>query len=138
MSFYRLLQGESPSADQLLAALGLARGDFYRYRDAYLTPDGEIAVYTRGGGNNRECLCDGDEAAETVEVNGERHEPWCVVPLQHRLRQHPAYLRDEDDDFDSTYCTFYFRAPEGARLDGVEAEVRGAAGWSEVLRRLQS
>lgn len=34
----------------------------------------------------------------------------CIVT--HRLPGHALYLRDEDDDFDRTYCTVYFRLPD--------------------------
>lgn len=64
-----------------------------RPRDAYvvLAGDGvELALYTRCGGNNREGHADMYAAA----------------------RAHPAYLRDEDDTFDSTFSTLYFRCPE--------------------------
>lgn len=36
--------------------------------------------------------------------------PGCVI--SHRLPSHPCYLRDEDDFFDSTYATIYFKFPE--------------------------
>lgn len=45
--------------------------------------------------------------------------------ISHRLPKHPCYLRDRDDDFDSTYATIYFRFPEEhaedlAKLDSGE------------------
>jgi len=36
--------------------------------------------------------------------------PGCVI--SYRLPAHPCYLYDEDDDFDSTYATIYFKFPE--------------------------
>ena len=36
--------------------------------------------------------------------------PGCIIT--YRLPQHPNYLRDEDDDFDSTYAYVYFSFPE--------------------------
>lgn len=62
MSLYNLLFGTNPQADVLLAALGLSRGDVGRFRDTFI--DGQrqlIAVYTRNGGGNRDCWCDGSE-----------------------------------------------------------------------------
>lgn len=46
--------------------------------------------------------------------------PGCTI--QYRLRKHPNYITDRDDDFDSTYATIYFSFPETfrdelARLD---------------------
>ena len=35
--------------------------------------------------------------------------PGCTI--QYRLRQHPLYITDRDDDFDSTYATIYFKFP---------------------------
>ena len=79
----------------LLAALG--NPDPGRFRDAWVekNEDGEpvIAIYTRNGGGNR-------ESYEDVIAD---------------LQDHPLYLRDADDDFDSTYATFYFRAPDELR-----------------------
>lgn len=34
----------------------------------------------------------------------------CIA--QYRLPTHPLYIRDQDDDFDSTYATFYFKVPD--------------------------
>jgi hypothetical protein len=59
MSFYNMLHGINPMADQLLACLGLTRGDVGRFRDAYVS-EGKIAIYTRNGGGNRECWCADD------------------------------------------------------------------------------
>ena len=76
----------------LLAALD--NPDIGRFRDAWVekSADGEpvIAIYTRNGGGNREDYED------------------VIADLQ----DHPLYLRDADDDFDSTYATFYFRTPD--------------------------
>jgi hypothetical protein len=55
MSMYGLVFGESSAKTTCLTAIGLTESDFYRFRDAYLSEDGNVAVYTRGGGNNRVC-----------------------------------------------------------------------------------
>lgn len=36
--------------------------------------------------------------------------PGCII--SYRLRKHPLYLTDRDDDFDTTYATIWFRFPE--------------------------
>jgi hypothetical protein len=107
-----------------------------RFRDAWVEKgeDGPvIAVYTRQGGGNRECFCDGDAA---------RHLPSsCYAACNEALAAHPLYLRDADDDFDATYATFYFRAPEqfrellaGAAVDPVNmSEV-----WQDAIARIGS
>ena len=83
-----ILHGRNHHAGVILAMLGLNESDFGRFRDAHVA-EGEIAVYTRCGGGNRE---DYEEMFES-------------------LSQHPRYLRDKDDDFDSTYATIYFSVP---------------------------
>lgn len=95
MGLYNAIFGVNPNAGKILEALGLLPGQIGRFRDAFII-GGEIAVYTRMGGPNRE------EYREQIEA----------------LRSHPCYLRDEDDDFDSTYATFYFRIPHGFELSG--------------------
>lgn len=89
MSLYNLVHGENPLAVILLGLLGLQREDVPRYRDCYWTGE-RIAVYTRTGGGNRESY-----SAENAAM--------CKLP---------AYDHDEDDDFDCTYATFFFRMPE--------------------------
>ncbi len=62
-----------------------------RLRDCYLGKDRKhIVVYTRAGGANRETYM------KEIE----------------RLRAHPCYMNDEDDETDSTYAYFRFRAPD--------------------------
>lgn len=100
MSFYNLIFGENPASDAILATLGLARADCGRFRDCFIS-NGEIAVYTRNGGGNRQCWEErGDECTC----------PGCIIT--DRLPRHPCYLRDEDDAFDCTYATVYFRFPD--------------------------
>ncbi len=88
MSLYNMLFGISEAAPLLLAALGLTKDDVPRFRDCYIE-DGEIVIYTRTGGGNRE------------EYEGSNAE----------LAQHEHYLRDIDSDYDSTYAEFYFQFP---------------------------
>lgn len=89
MGLYNILFGRHPHADLVLAMLGLTRDDVGRFRDVFVS-GGEIAVYTRNGGGNRE------EYDAVFEF----------------LSQHPNYLRDEDDSFDSTYATIFFSFPD--------------------------
>jgi hypothetical protein len=84
--------GMNQYAIAILEALGLKPDDFFRFRDACVA-QGEIAVYTRlGGGNRRD-----------------------YTAVFEAMRHHPNYMRDEDDTFDSTYCTFYFSLPDQYR-----------------------
>ncbi len=65
-----------------------------RARDCWIERDTDgalrLRLYTRMGGGNR------DDYAEMIEV----------------LRRLPEYDADADEDFDSTYASFYFRVPE--------------------------
>ena len=81
--------------------LHLQAGDVGRFRDAFIS-NGEIAIYTRNGGGNRDCW--DDEKKEDCRC------PGCIIG--NILPKHPNYLRDEDDDFDSTYATIYFSIPD--------------------------
>lgn len=110
---YNLIFGHDPDSHRLLEALGLRPESFYRYRDCYLAEDGTIAVYTRAGGGNRES----GEATRQV------------------LMGHPAYLYDRDDVFDSTYATFYFKAPAG--LTGIEPKPAREAMWQALYAALE-
>lgn len=92
MSLYNLLFGMNPNTEILLAIIGLKQADIERYRDCGFTDDG-IYVYTRTGGGNRE-----DYPNE-------------------KLTSNEYYLRDQDDDFDCTYATYYFKFPEQIRQD---------------------
>lgn len=113
MSLYDIAVGDGGQQDRgaaLLAVLG--NPHVARYRDAWVekSTDGPvIAVYTRQGGGNRECYCDGDPA---THVPGS-----CYAACNEALAAHPLYLRDADDDFDATYATFYFRVPDERRAD---------------------
>jgi hypothetical protein len=88
MSLYNMLFGEGNDVDFLLKLLDAERGDFGRFRSAYVTPT-HIVVHTRCGGGNRE----------------EYFPEWVV--------DHPLYTYDEDDDFDNTYADIYFKHPAG-------------------------
>lgn len=94
MSLYNLLFGQNTMAELLLSILDLEKGDVGRFRDAFVCDDpihGKvIAIYTRNGGGNRENYQDTLDHLSTL----------------------PGWIRDEDDDFDETYCTIYFQIPE--------------------------
>lgn len=88
MSLYNMIFGRNAQSDLLLAVIGLKQVDVERFRDVHLEDDGKIiAIYTRTGGYNRE---DYPQVA---------------------LYRSPLFRSTEDDDFDSTYATFYFNTP---------------------------
>lgn len=131
---YNLFFGENKQADVLLAALGLTRDSVGRYRDCYIE-NGEIALYTRNGCNNREHW----EFSFAEYQEGEDCPcPGCVITYQ--LPKHPCYLRDQDDDFDATYATVYFRFPEEYKveLEAISAETTVAPSkkWKSFIQEL--
>lgn len=93
MSLYNMLFGKNPNTKEILAALGLEECQVERFRDCFIE-DGKIVIFTRTGGGNRE-----DYPNEAL-VN------------------HPNYLYDEDDGFDSTYAYYYFSLPEPPEMKG--------------------
>lgn len=92
MSLYNMLFGQNPNTEVLLAILELKESDVERLRDVHFSSDG-IEIYTRTGGNNRKSY------------------------PNEKLISSPYYVRDEDDDFDNTYATYYFRFPDEVKDD---------------------
>lgn len=98
MSLYNMLFGANPAGGVLLQILGLSAADIPRIRDVFIDGD-NIVIYTRTGGGNREFY---------DEKNDENPDgPW-----NSNMVENPHYLRDEDDDFDCTYASFYFKFPD--------------------------
>lgn len=95
MSLYNMVNGVNPATFFVLPLLGEKHPDEYpRFRDCFVTENEEIAIYTRVGGGNRG-----------------------VGFGEEELVKHPNYMRDEDDDYDPTYATYYFSVPEEWRAD---------------------
>lgn len=96
MSLYRMLNGINTATFLFLPMLGEKHPDDYpRFRNCFVNiKERKIEVYTRVGGGNRG-MGFGEE----------------------ELRKHPNYLYDEDDDFDSTYATYYFSIPKEWKSD---------------------
>lgn len=128
MSLYNMIFGENDKSTILLSAIGLKKEDFYRYRDAYLTENNNIAVYTRGGGGNRECNC---------ETEDQNHTNSCVISMQDALRINKYYISDEDDGYDHTYATFYFKIPDKADFEGMDTEPDRNQFWDAFLRSVE-
>lgn len=96
MSLYNNLFGVNPYAILLLGILGTNYRLVPRFRDVYVK-DGEIVLYTRTGGGNRD------------------YYDFCEGPSNADLRQLSGYLRDEDDPHDPTFAHFYYAVPERHR-----------------------
>ena len=88
MSFYNMMNGYNPACVFILPMLGRHQDDYPRFRDCFVTDDGNIAVFTRVGGGNRNCGYGEEE-----------------------LYEDEYFLTTYDDDFDSTYATYEFRVP---------------------------
>lgn len=116
-NFYSLVFGSGESGKGLVKLLGLSPADFGRYRDAWVR-QGRICVYTRNGGPNQEDYHIVDEA----------------------MSSHPLFEMAEDDDFDNTYRTYYFRfPPEYAEdLAKLPDEPSGDERWQAFLEALKS
>ena len=93
MSLYNMLNGVNQATFFILPMLGKHPDEYPRFRDCFVS-DNEIHIYTRVGGGNRNCGF-GEE----------------------KLQKHPQFLRDFDDDFDSTYATYVFSVPEKWKPD---------------------
>jgi len=117
-----IFPGAFERGELLLPLLGVTRyADVGRFRDIWLEEDGTgriwLHLYTRNGGGNRA------DYAEAIAF----------------LRGHVAYERDEDDSYDSTYASFWFRIPdkyvELLRPHAVPAFDTGER-WRAVAERL--
>jgi hypothetical protein len=122
MGLYDVVLGDGQQGKRGRVLLGvLGNPPAARFRDAWVETGEDpavpvIAIYTRIGGGNRQ-----DYAAEIEQ-----------------LRAHPAYLRDADDEFDSTYATWYFKAPPVVRaaLARIAVEpVDMSQRWREAIER---
>lgn len=111
MSLYNSLFGVNLLAPMLLAMLGLKEHDVPRFRDCYF--DGEnICVYTRTGGGNRDAYESPGRRKANYPDLYPTDEAVNAGPFNRDLRMVPEYVYDDDDDYDSTYATFYFKVPE--------------------------
>lgn len=101
MSMYNMMNGVNQVGVFLILPMLDKHPDEYpRFRDCFLGDDNfprydnHIHIYTRVGGGNK------------GQGYGEE-----------RLRQHPNYIADLDDSFDSTYCSYIFSVPEKWKED---------------------
>ena len=95
MSLYNMINVFNPACVFIMPMLGRKQEEYPRFRDCFVTDDGErIAIYTRVGGGNR------------GKGYGEE-----------KLYTDPNFVTTYDDDFDSTYATYVFKVPEKWRED---------------------
>lgn len=105
-----MMHGVDPNAPLLMSILGLdveGGTPSGRFRDIHVNEDGtRILLLTRNGGGNRE------HWAFSYDNDGG---PDCRCPgciQEYVLPKHPNYVRDWDDDFDSTFAHTEFTVPE--------------------------
>lgn len=90
MSLYNILNGINPAVFVLLPMLGRHPEEYPRFRNCFLSDDeNSIIIYTRVGGNNRNC-----GYGET------------------EFYKDPNFITTYDDSFDSTYGNYVFRVPD--------------------------
>lgn len=95
MSLYNELFGFNPACFYLMPMLGRKQNEWPRFRDCFLGEKNDtIVIYTRVGGNNRNCGYGEEE-----------------------LYDDPNFIRTWDDEYDSTYGYYEFRVPEKWKAD---------------------
>ena len=94
MSFYNMLNGFNPACILILPMLGRKQDQYPRFRDCFVTEENNIAIYTRVGGNNRNCGF-GEE----------------------KLYEDENFLSTYDDEDDDTYAIYEFKVPEQWKCD---------------------
>lgn len=111
MSLYNVLHGMNANLAVMLSPFLPRRADqFPRFRDIFTSADdspvkGDIYVYTRMGGGNRDCW------------DGCCEERPCIACDAYQLEREPTCVRRYDDDYDCTYSTFVFRVADEHRAD---------------------
>ena len=95
MSLYNMINGFNLACLYFLPMLGRNEKDYPRFRDCFLSDDGErIVVLTRVGGGNRECGYGEEE-----------------------LYEDPNFVKTYDADWDDTYGYYEFNVPEKWKAD---------------------
>lgn len=94
MSLYNMLMGFNPACVAIMPMLGRKQEEYPRFRDCFITDEGNIAIYTRVGGGNRDCGYGEEE-----------------------LYKDENFLTTYDDEYDNTYATYEFKVPEKWKAD---------------------
>ncbi len=94
MSLYNMMMGFNPACVAIMPMLGRKQEEYPRFRDCFVTDEGNIAIYTRVGGGNRDCGF-GEE----------------------KLYEDENFVTTYDDEYDNTYGTYEFKVPEKWKAD---------------------
>jgi len=101
MSLYNVINGVNQFTFLVLPMLDKHPDEYPKFRDCFVKDesrpdlDNHIHVYTRTGGGNREGY---------IEENK-------------KMTDHPNFVTDFDDDFDSTFASWIFSIPEKWKND---------------------
>jgi hypothetical protein len=116
MSLYNMIFGYNACAGLFLSALNIDHHKIPRFRDCYLSTDGDIVIMTRTGGGNRQ--------------DYEKENEW--------LRQQRGFKFDTDLKTDTTYALFHYAIPEDMDPNTIEsirevATVDPDARWKQLF-----
>lgn len=143
MSLYNAIHGVNPLAGLLLGFLDLDAAQVPRFRDVYITPDGLIAVHTRTGGGNRLFYESEERCREEYPeaFDGSQEAP--SGPWNDDLRKVAGFSHDEDDEFDATYATFFFKpetdiAPFIEEIQRVMGSETPAEKWQKLFADMEA
>ena len=89
-----MMNGFNPACVLIMPMLGRTQHEYPRFRDCFVTDNGNIAIYTRAGGGNRGCGFGEEE-----------------------LYKDENFVTTYDDDFDSSYATYEFKVPDRWKTD---------------------
>lgn len=78
----------------IMPMLGRKQDEWPRFRDCFVTDNGNIAIYTRVGGGNRN------------QGYGEEE-----------LYKDTNFIKTYDDEYDNTYATYEFKVPDKWKED---------------------
>lgn len=122
MSLYNQLFGVNKAFPILLKMCGVEYSEIPRFRDCFVK-DGNVVIYTRTGGGNRECYADDGDCSQ------------CYHTLNDALAAKPNYLCDYDDDYDRTYAYFEFRPLDeyAALFTGIQSNDPGVGAKFKAL-----
>lgn len=110
-TMYNLMFGQDTFADLYLHLLGLDKTKVPRFRDCYLDTNQRcIMIYTRTGGGNRDYY-ESEEICRANFPDDFKGDNPPKGPWNEDLRKNQHFMRDENDDFDSTYAMFYYAFP---------------------------
>lgn len=96
MGLYNIIHGSNKYSEIILQVLNLELDEVARFRDAWIEDD-KIIIYNRCGAGNK---------------NDRKLNKTGCPEYWNQIRDHSLYIKDYEDDFDSTYTYTEFKIPE--------------------------